>query len=151
MTMLEIGQKVVYNYRGNYPYKKDFIYCGLDVKPLNNQTEKPRFLLCTDLDYQRASWETSTSHNPKDGLACILPDIDQLKILYKLKDTIGSFRDNFYWSSTEDTIDTAIGIHFGNGKVSTGAKERLCYARYIWLISEYGLSYRDNFSFWEVL
>jgi hypothetical protein len=145
--MLKIGQKVVFNHCGNYPYKKDFIYCGLDIKPIDHQAEKPKLLLCTDFDYARDSWETVTSYNPDKNLALILPDIHQLTILYELKDIIGCFRDYFYWSSTEDTIDTAIGIHFGNGKVSTGSKQRMCYVRYVYLIAEETLRQKSPFSF----
>jgi serine/threonine protein kinase len=58
-----------------------------------------------------------------------LPNIDELKLLYKSKNKIGNFADYSYWSSTEYGGDAAWFFDFGFGVAFTSNKVNPYYVR----------------------
>ena len=49
-----------------------------------------------------------------------LPSLGELQILYQNKDLIGDFRNEMYWSSTEENYSEAFYLHFGTGNSDHG-------------------------------
>jgi len=77
------------------------------------------------------NWYDAQEVCAKLGKGWRLPTKDELNVMYKNKDKIGGFASNFYWSSTEDTINFAWIQYFGDGWQSSydGNKGSKCSVR----------------------
>ena len=58
-----------------------------------------------------------------------LPTIEELKKIYKYKDFIGGFNDDYYWSSTEGDNGFVSAFHFRYGNPNGHFKNYTIYAR----------------------
>jgi hypothetical protein len=66
------------------------------------------------------TWDVAAGHAaeyiwPNGKADGYLPDKDELDLLYSQKDIVGSFRNEYYWSSTEFSGSRAWAKNFTNG------------------------------------
>ena len=61
------------------------------------------------------NWDEAIVACKKLGTGWRLPTKDELNMLYKNKEEIGGFANNYYWSSTESDFNSAWGQGFFNG------------------------------------
>jgi hypothetical protein len=58
-----------------------------------------------------------------DSSGWFLPSLDELNQLYLNQAQIGGFSNDYYWSSTEDSVNLAWLIYFNNGYQDNGYKD----------------------------
>ena len=86
--------------------------------------EKPEFFISNKMN-----WEAATKACADLGDGWRLPTKEELNLIYQNKDEIGGFANDYYWSSTEYTSDSAWGQYFGNGRQIYGDKYGKCNVR----------------------
>jgi hypothetical protein len=80
-------------------------------------------------DLGEMTWDDANKACEKLGEGWRLPTIDELQKIYKLKNKIGGFKDDRYWSSTEGTNDNTKHKAFGIGRTNPNDKNLINYVR----------------------
>jgi len=80
-------------------------------------------------DLGEMTWDDANKACEKLGEGWRLPTIDELQKIYKLKNKIGGFKDDRYWSSTEGTNDNTKHKAFGIGRTNPNDKNPINYVR----------------------
>ena len=80
---------------------------------------------------EEMTWDNAKAACAKLGKGWRLPTKDELNVMYKNKDRIGGFADNYYWSSTELEVNFAWNQYFGSGGQSKESKVNSSYVRAI--------------------
>ena len=75
------------------------------------------------------SWHEAKIACKKLGTGWRLPTKDELYMLYKNREEIGGFADNFYWSSTENGASYAWLQNFFYGNQTNSNKYNYNYVR----------------------
>lgn len=73
-------------------------------------------------DLGRMTWHDAKIACKKLGLEWRLPTKDELNMLYKNKEEIGDFVNNYYWSSTEYNNFGVWTQYFSNGTQNGSSK-----------------------------
>ena len=68
-------------------------------------------------DFRKIRWVDANNSCINIGDGWRLPTIDELKILYKNRESIGNFKWDSYWSSTKGNVVIAWRLNFGDGMV----------------------------------
>ena len=127
-----VGQKVCFADPFNLDDgEKQYYFAGPNPDGKKGQWGKPSFLLLERHSFS-ISWEEMAKTNlslDKVGW----PTIKQLKYLYNLQ--IGEFHPRIYWSCEEESMETARGFNFANGKILSGSKLSHCLVRPIKLLT----------------
>ena len=74
-------------------------------------------LQVAQFDFRKISWNDANNACVNLGDGWRLPTIDELKILYKNRESIGNFKWDSYWSSTKGNVVIAWRLNFGDGMV----------------------------------
>jgi hypothetical protein len=71
---------------------------------------------------EKMTWDQAKSACKDLGNGWRLPTIKELKVMYKElhEKGKGNFKDDDYWSSTEDASNGAYSFYFGNGGANYG-------------------------------
>ena len=68
-------------------------------------------------DFRKIPWVDANNSCMSLGDGWRLPTIDELKILYQNRESIGNFKWDSYWSSTKGNVVIAWRLNFGDGMV----------------------------------
>ena len=84
-----------------------------------------------DFDREEMTWEKAKAKCYRLGKGWRLPTKDELNVMYKNKNRIGGFADNYYWSSTEYEGNFAWIQNFDDGLQTSAGKNYAVYVRAI--------------------
>jgi hypothetical protein len=80
-------------------------------------------------DLGKMTWVDANKACEKLGEGWRLPTIDELKKIYSLKDKIGGFNNDYYWSITETEFTLALYFNFFNGTEKDSKEDSTGYVR----------------------
>lgn len=113
-----------------YSWSNSYKQTGADNERVGYATSNTRLITAVMGKGSYAAFEC-VDYNYNDFSDWLLPTIDELKILYELKqkNVLKNFQPASYWSSTELYNDAAKGIHFDTGEIANYYKEGKAFIR----------------------
>jgi len=102
-----------------------------DAKEIIGKPIKIGNLLVAENDFPDGmNWRGAQKACAKLGKGWRIPTKDELNVMYKNKEKIGNFANDYYWSSSmEIELNYAWYQHFNNGKQINKSNDRILYVR----------------------